>query len=61
MDHHLIVRHPFDTYARGDVITDATIVASTLATSSDHVIRVEARTAAPPDAAAPQGEGKPAA
>ncbi len=55
MDHHLIVRHPFGDYARGDTITDAAKVAGTLATAAGHVIRV-AVPASPP--AAP--EVKPA-
>ncbi len=40
MDIHLIVKHPFGDYARGDTITDPETVAVVLAQSAEHVVRV---------------------
>ncbi len=40
MSFHLIVRHPFGTYNRGDRITDPDDVARLATDAADHVARV---------------------
>ncbi len=39
-EHHLVVRHPFGDYARGDVITDPDTVEKLKAESADHVLKI---------------------
>ena len=42
MEHHLIVKHPFGEYCRGDRVSDPAVVATLLATAGEHVVRVHA-------------------
>ncbi len=50
MTFHLIVRHPFGDYQRGDRITDPDDVARLASDAGEHVTRVAAPDTTPPSA-----------
>jgi hypothetical protein len=57
MEHHLIVKHPFGDYRRGDLVRDPAEVAALLATAGEHVVRIHAPQSEEADAPV---EGSPA-
>ena len=60
MTHHLIVKHPFGEYSRGDRVSDPAEVATVSATAGEHVVRIHATPGDEADASPSPVETSPA-